>query len=628
MARSPEEKPDVSTGHPNAELLAGDDCLEVRDGRLVMEEADLADLADRFGTPVYVISERQLRRNARAAIDAFGSRWPEGPVLVMPSIKANLSLALRRILTEEGTGCDTFGAGELEAALRTGVDPQRISVNGSTKDVGLLERAIAAGVRITLDSVAELDLVREAARATGATAAVRLRLRPWLEIEQPSELAADTVSVRLATQRYKPGIPTEQLLAIPRDAIEAPELDVRGVMAHIGRQGREVEIWAELARWVAGIVGELGGRWGGWRPREIDIGGGFPVPRDPLGGGSDAGRRRGLAPGLDEYAEAITASLRSGLERAGVDATGIQLEVEPGRSLYGNAGLHLTRVRHVKAQTEPVPLRWVETDTSEIFVADVVFERNRWNAVVANRAAEPPTQTADIVGISCNLDVIVADAELPEVEPGDLIAFLDTGAYQDANASNFNALPRPATVLVNGAEAELIKLAETTADVFARDRVPARLRAAAGDTAPARRLDHVSVSCGDLERSLGFYSELLGIPVRARGEAQGGEVAAITGVDAAVRWADLELGNGQVLELLQYATLEARPSTARFFDPGSGHISLRVPSAAAAHSALVEAGVEVRGEPVEITEPGHWLGARCFYATDPDGVTVEIIERP
>jgi diaminopimelate decarboxylase len=598
--------------------FAADDCLSIHDGRLFMDDADLGELADRFGTPIYVVSERQLRANARAMVRAFSERWTEGPVLVMPSIKANFSLALRRILTDEGTGCDTFGPGELEAGLRTGVDPECISLNGSTKDAELVERAIGAGVRITLDSVAELDRVHQIAEGMGAIAKVRFRLRPLLELDQPTELLPDEMSIRIATQRYKPGVPTEQLLAIPASTINSPALDVRGVMAHIGRQGREPAIWAEMTRWVAATVGELVGRWDGWRPREIDLGGGFPTPRDPFAGGHDE-----PAPSIDEYAEAMTTTLQLGLADAGVNAAGIQLEVEPGRSLYANVGIHLARVRHVKQQDGPVPLRWVETDTSEIFVADVVFERNRWTPVLVNRADEAPVQTADITGISCNPDVIVPEAELPAVEAGDLIAFLDTGAYQDANASNFNALPRPATVLVNGADAEVIKRAETTADVFARDVIPARLGAG-----PVGGLDHVSVSCSDLDRSLGFYSELLGIPVMQRGEADGEEVGAITGVDADVRFADLDLGDGRVLELLQYVTDDARPSQARFFDPGSGHLSLRVADAHAVHETLVAAGIEVRSEPIELDEPGYWNGAKVFYSSDPDGVTVELIERP
>jgi diaminopimelate decarboxylase len=609
-----------------AELLVGDQCLSVSGGRLAVEEIELSELARRFGTPLYVVSEGQLRRNAREFASTFSKHWPDGEVLIMPSIKANLSLALRHLLSEEGTGCDAFGAGELEAALRAGVDPALISLNGSTKDAALIERAVAVGARITLDSLAELELAREAARELGVRAEVRFRLRPWLELDEESAFHSDATPIRIATQRYKPGIPTEQLLGLDRAAIEAPELHLRGLMVHIGRQGTDPRIWGELARWVAGLTGRLADAWGGWRPLEIDLGGGFPVPRDPFGGALRGAAAAPPVPGLDEFAAAIGAGLREGLTEAGVDHRGLRLEVEPGRGLFGNAGLHLARVLHVKRQDEPIPYAWVETDTSEIFLADVVFEHNRWNAVAVDRAEEELELVADIVGVSCNLDVIVPEARLPAVEAGDVIAFLDTGAYQDANASNFNALPRPGTVLVHGDEAELIKRPETVAEVFARDRVPRRLRPSPGGVLA---LDHVSITCADLDRSMAFYADLLGIPVRDRGEEEGGEVAEITGLPGArIRWADLELGRGQVLELIQYLEPAGTAAGGSLSDPGAVHIALEVESADAAHRALREAGVEVRSAPVELTEPGSWQGSRCLYALDPDGVTVEIIERP
>jgi len=106
-----------------------DDCLSIRDGRLFVEDCDAVDLAQRHGTPLSLVSEAQLRRNARRITSAFRAHWPEGPVGVLPSIKANLSLALRRILSEEGLGCDAFGGGELFAALQGGVPPEQISVN-------------------------------------------------------------------------------------------------------------------------------------------------------------------------------------------------------------------------------------------------------------------------------------------------------------------------------------------------------------------------------------------------------------------------------------------------------------------------------------------------------------------
>ena len=132
------------------------------------------------------------------------------------------------------------------------------------------------------------------------------------------------------------------------------------------------------------------------------------------------------------------------------------MEIEPGRSLYGNAGIHLCSVTNVKRQTLPIPYTWVETDTSEAFLPDVNLERNRWTVCVAGRANDPAEITADLVGISCGFDVIVPEAHLPEVRAGEVLAFIDTGAYQDANATNFNALPRPATVLVTDDQAELV----------------------------------------------------------------------------------------------------------------------------------------------------------------------------
>lgn len=150
--------------------------------------------------------------------------------------------------------------------------------------------------------------------------------------------------------------------------------------------------------------------------------------------------------------------------------------MEPGRALFADAGIHLASVRNVKAQTRPIPHRWIEVDTTEMFLPDGLIEHNRWVAIVANRTDDPVSQRGDVVGMSCGFDVIVPDAHLPEVTPGDVVAFLDTGAYQDAASSNFNALPRPATVLVHGDEAEIVKRAETVDDVFRRDVVPPRLR--------------------------------------------------------------------------------------------------------------------------------------------------------
>ncbi len=459
-----------------------DDVLSVRDGRLYVEDVAATELAAMFGTPVYVISETGLRTRIRRFSRAFAERWPEGTVHVLPSLKANFGLALRHILTQEGVGCDTFGLAELQVALDARVPPELISVNGSSKDRSLVERALRAGARITLDSEREVQLVRQVARNLGLQARVRFRLRPdYSDLEFPSDFAPD-VSVREAAQAYKPGIPTEALLRIGPDAVMAPELDVRGVMVHLGRHSSDLEVWRRMAAGVGALVGELSRAWNGWQPREIDLGGGFPSRRDPTGRGVQHARhddRVGPVPEIEQYAAALTSALRESLRQSGVPTRDKVLEVEPGRSLYADVGVQLATVRNIKRQSRPVARTWVETDTSEMFLLDTLIEHNRWETVVVECAAAESTLTADIVGISCGFDVIVPDARLPEVHEGDHVAFLSTGAYQDATAANFNAMPRPGTVLVHGSDAEVIRRPETVEDVFRRDVVPPRVAAGA-----------------------------------------------------------------------------------------------------------------------------------------------------
>jgi diaminopimelate decarboxylase len=459
-----------------------DDSLSVRDGHLFVEGCDAVEIARRFGTPVHVVSEDQLRRNARRFRAAFGTRWHEGPANVLPSIKANLTLALRRILTQEGMGCDTFGPGELEAALRSGAEPSLISVNGTAKDEALLERALRAGARVTLDSAREITLMRDVARRLGVRATVRFRLRPaYEELVQPSEFVEDDVPIREFAQTYKPGIPTEDLLELGPSALAADELDVSGVMAHLGRHHHDPEVWRGMVRGFVATLAELSRAWRGWVPREIDLGGGFASPRDPTGRAlRRAAGRPELGPTVEDYAEAITSTLREGFAAHAIVAEGITLEVEPGRAMYADAGIHLSTVRNVKRESGRRPPRWIELDTTEMFLSDLLIEHDRFPTLVANKAGSPPAEPVDVAGISCGFDVLGTSVVLPEVEPGDVIAFLDTGAYQDAASSNFNALPRPATLLVCEDTAEIVKRAETIDEVFARDVIPERLGGSEG----------------------------------------------------------------------------------------------------------------------------------------------------
>jgi diaminopimelate decarboxylase len=445
----------------SAELLGGPwHCVG---GELWCEDQSTVALASRFGTPLYVVSGSRLRANCRGLRAAFTRHWPGGEVQLLPSLKANFVLAVRRLLNQEGVGCDVFGSHELRAALLAGVPGEQISVNGSSKDADVVGAAIESGAYLTLDSEHELDLAIAAAERLGKRARLRLRLRPDHEgLIRRSDFFPG-MTIRDAAQLYKPGVEPSAAVHIGRRALAHPGIELTGLMTHLGRHSAEPEVWSEMARGFGKLVAQLCRAWAPWRPRELDVGGGLPAASDPTS------PQRVNALELEVYAAAIGASLTTALAEGGIDPHGIALQIEPGRSLFADAGLHLTRVRHVKRQSRPVARVWAELDTSEVFLPDLVWERAHFRPVFASRADAPATQVVELVGISCNFDILARETPAPEVSAGDVVAFLDTGAYQDAGASNFNALGRPGTVLIENGAARLVKRAETLEDVLARD---------------------------------------------------------------------------------------------------------------------------------------------------------------
>jgi diaminopimelate decarboxylase len=593
----------------------------VAGGRLAVEGVDAEELAARFGTPLYVMSESALRTNVRAWQRALVDAWPHGETRVLVSLKANPSIALRRILNEEGAGCDVFGQAELEIALAAGVPPHTISVNGSTKPAELIAHAIDVGARLTVDSIEELATAAAVARAAGATAAVRLRLRPDLtDVMTVSEFTED-VPLGAVADAYKPGIPLADLAALP--SLDLQYVDLLGIHAHLGRHTADPAPFREHARRVGRLAGTVGDAFGGWRPREIDLGGGYSFPGDPTG---RALRELDDAPAPNRYATELVDGLLEGLSDAGIDPAGIALEIEPGRAVYGSAGLHLSRVLHVKRQPAPAERTWVGCDSSEVLLSDTTWEHSRWEPVCAAPVDGEPV-AVDVVGVSCGFDTIAASTPLPSgIAAGDLLAFLATGAYEETLAGNFNSMPRPATVLVRRGAAEVIRRREKLGDLLERERTPRGL----GGSAPrVAGVDHVAITVADLDRSLAFYGDVLGLRVLDRGPIDPELTERMTGLpDADVEYADVELGT-RTLELLCHRTLDPRRSAAgRPERPGSVHIGLTVDDARRVHERLTDRGFPPLSEPQTLPDDGSdWSGCVIFYVRDPDGVMLEIVER-
>ena len=448
--------------------------LSIRGGALHFEDCAVHDLAKQFGTPVFAVSETQLRSNFRNYSQIYTRHWPEGEVLIMPSIKANPNIAVRRILSEEGAGCDVFGFGELECALRGNVAPEKISVNGSIKDRELVRKAIDIGAHIVLDSPRELDLCEEEGRSLNKRASISFRLKPDLsDIDTVSDYVPE-FSIRFMTQVVKYGIPTRELMEMAHAVRDMQYIDPVGIHVHMGRHSKRPEVWRSLVRNTVKLIAEISKTMDGWTPQIINLGGGMPSRFDL---DTDVTIKGYVGPTPEEMAVILTSTLRSSIEEFGMSAQGIALAIEPGRAIHCDTGIHIAKVCNLKNEQGSFNHRWAEIDSSQMFlgVGGANFDSSKFEFLIANKADKAPRETTDIVGMTCNLEVLFYQVMTPDLEVDDIVTLLYTGSYIEPCAQNFNALPRPGMILVKDDIAEWIKRPETVDDVLARDVVPERI---------------------------------------------------------------------------------------------------------------------------------------------------------
>ncbi|GBR10235.1 diaminopimelate decarboxylase family protein [Acetobacter oeni] len=474
---------------------------------------DAEELAEAYGTPLYVIDARILIQNVRKFQAAFQAHWA-GPVRILPAIKAGTAIALLKRLRTETDGCDLFSEGEYEAALRAGFSPGSMSLNGNGKlaSVGFIDRLVRDGVRITVDDIGELDAIENAAAKAGVVASLRLRMRPDLgDYWAATDFLTEGVPTYIASQAYKSGMPTADLLRAGKRVIASPHLNLTGLHTHFGRHKATTAYWRAAGRATAREIILCLEAWPGWVPREIDVGGGFAGPGDGIAHQGSFGfaaevfalqglrllptkircavtaalfraSRRQIAenrasappPSFDDYAGAMIGELVHVLGGR-LDLRQVALEVEPGRGIFADAGSHLARVLGVKRQMRPLPWTWVITDTSTAFLSDANTEKCRFTVRVDPAHPGTGTEIVDLTGVSCDADRIVGDARVAcGISPGDLIVFENTGAYNEQAATNFNSLPRPASILIDDNGPQLIRRRETIDDVLSRDVVDAK----------------------------------------------------------------------------------------------------------------------------------------------------------
>jgi diaminopimelate decarboxylase len=438
-------------------------------GELRIEGVRAIDLLQEHGSPLYVVSEDTLRTNFRRVRKAFSDAWPT-TVKILYAIKANNNLAIRAILYQEGAGGDCFGEGELYATFMGGADPDKIVVNGSSKTYEEVERASRLGVRINIDAEDEIGFVERAAAKLGRTVRVNLRLK--VVPKELSALGSDYLSIgkgeamAAALLGEKWGASVELASAMIERLRETPGVVLEGFHSHLGRLSAHLSAYVGQARSLADTVVELK-RMTGFAPRLLDIGGGWARERDP--------ESRTLALNthtIEDYAQASCEALLERLAAAKIATP--ELWVEPGRYIVGNAVMLLTRVGSIKRDLGQV---WVHVDASSNNLMRVDTSDSAYHIISATGMTRPYRETATIVGPTCIPSVMGRERAVPELGRDDPLVILDAGMYAETGSTQYSGMPRPATVLVNGEEVEVIKGRETLQDVFHLHRIPERLRA-------------------------------------------------------------------------------------------------------------------------------------------------------
>jgi len=412
----------------------------------------LAALARKHGTPLYVYSADQMLERLGYFREALSSQ----PHLVCYAVKANSALGILKLFADHGAGFDIVSGGELERILAIAPEAATRTVfSGVGKTPGEIDRALDADIlAFNVESEAELTLLAGRARKKKKTARFALRVNPDVFAETHPYIST-------GLREHKFGIDIRHARRIYNQAAKNRWLEPHGVSVHIGSQIRSTEPFGAAMQRVAKLVRELAKD--GIRLRTVDAGGGLGIDYHASADATKPAAFNAQAK-VNEYAEALLNGLEPALNDPAFADSPLQLLIEPGRFLVAQAGALVTEVLYVKQNGKKT---FVITDAAmNDLIRPALYQAHHEIISVTPRAGAK--RSVDIVGPVCETgDFFARDRKLPPVEPGDLLAILDAGAYGMAQSSNYNTRTRPAEVLVHGKKAKLIRRRETTADLFA-----------------------------------------------------------------------------------------------------------------------------------------------------------------
>ena len=412
------------------------DHFRYRDGVLHAEDVDLRALAERFGTPCYVYSRATLERHWHAFDRAFAGH----PHRICYAVKANSNLAVLNLFARLGSGFDIVSVGELERVLHAGGEPAGIVFSGVGKRTDEMARALEAGIGcFNVESAPELERLERVAADRGCAAPVSLRVNP--DVDPGTH---PYISTGLKENKF--GIPMAEAAALYRHAHASPHLEVQGIDCHIGSQLTSLPPFLDAIDRVLAQVDALAAE--GIRLRHIDIGGGLGIRYDAES-----------PPAPADYAGAV-------IERVG--DRGLEILLEPGRAIAGNAGILLTRVEYLK-HTPHKAFAIVDAAMNDL-LRPALYDA--WQEIVPVAPAAGSREAVwDIVGPVCESgDFLGRDRRLA-LAPGQLLAVRSAGAYGFTMSSNYNSRPRPPEVMVDGDQMFPVRERERVHELYAGELV-------------------------------------------------------------------------------------------------------------------------------------------------------------
>ena len=427
-----------------------------RDGRLYCEEVDLASVAKEFGTPTYVYSEATILDHYKR-LDAALAPLDH---LICYAVKANSNRAILDLLVRANAGFDIVSGGELFRVLAAGGDADRCTFAGVGKSGDEIEYALEQGVHsFNVESEAELDLIERIARAKKMRAPIALRVNPDVDPHTHQYIST-------GSRQNKFGIALDQAGAVFERAARSTNIEIVGVQMHIGSQITQDKPFATAIQKVIPLVRDLKSK---YAIKFFSIGGGMGIIyRRALESGSgkwwhDHGGE-GSAFSVRDYADAIVPPLRD---------LGIQILVEPGRFLVGNAGVLLTRVRYLK-ESGSKKFAIVDAGMNDLIRPTLYQSYHEIVPVIETKSEkERKMSKIDIVGPVCESgDFFALDREMPKVHEGDLLAIMSAGAYGFVMTSNYNSRCLPAEALVRQDKFALIRKRQTWEDLVQKEVDP------------------------------------------------------------------------------------------------------------------------------------------------------------